>query len=167
MRVFKCKWYWALSGQELIQYILHPLRPKWFHSIVMPCDATAYNLPCSCQGAGPLRGILSHLADAKKEMLPYHQAVSMLKYVIDKAPACPCLVDEWTRLTAIDFYSIYKFLAMTFTSRFIVGEYGCLGTVQLRKPVSCISMADDFPFAHPGAVGIGLVLFDADVIVGV
>ena len=27
-------------------------------------------------------------------------------------------------------------------------------------------MADDFPFAHPGAVGIGLVLFDADVIVG-
>lgn len=106
-------------------------------------------------------------ADAKKEMLPYHQAVSMLKYVIDKAPAGPCLVDEWTRLTAIDFYSIYKFLAMTFTSRFIVGEYGCLGTVQLRKPVSCISMADDFPFAHPGAVGIGLVLFDADVIVGV
>lgn len=55
---------------------------------------------------------------------------------------------------------------MTFTSRFTVGEYGCFGTVQLRKPVSCISMADDFPFAHPGAVGIGVVLFDADVIVG-
>eukprot|EP00435_Cladocopium_sp_Y103_P065009 s2528_g26.t2 len=36
-------------------------------------------------GAGPLSGILSRLADAKTEMLPYHQAVSMLKYVIDKA----------------------------------------------------------------------------------
>ena len=34
-----------------------------------------------------------------------------------------------------------------------VGEYGCLGTVQLRKFVSCISMAEGFSLEVTTGIG--------------
>lgn len=60
------------------------------------------------QGAGPLYGIMLQLQGAENLMLPYHQAVSMLKHVIDKAISGTCSLWDLNVVLCRDLIFIYR-----------------------------------------------------------